>query len=110
MAESQRLELESILNAAAARRRPVLQYHRMSTEKFVLIWHYLICVKSFSFGIVSWGASSNGVCVPDAEWDEFESGSLTRSLILKLSEWCYIPRLFAVLGSACWRSRTPSRH
>src|SRR5438094_244962 len=102
MNNAQSSELELILNAAASRPRPALKYSRMSAEKLVIIWHYLICVKSFSFALVAEGARRTRVHIPAAEWDEFETEPLTRPLILKLAEWCYIPRLFWVIAECMY--------
>jgi hypothetical protein len=100
--QDQTLQLETILNASASRRRPVVKYSRMSTEKFVVIWHYLRTVEIVSSLIVVAGACrTRGSQISDAAVDEIMNlvePPMTRPAILKLAEWYYEPGLFWVFA------------
>ena len=102
MTNDTRKALAAILDAAASRARPVRNYAQMPAEEFVIIWHYLICVRTFSVMLLESGVSrSRGQMISNRELHEIDKISqppITRENILGLAEWYFEPGLFWVFA------------
>jgi hypothetical protein len=106
MNKNQRRELEAILNAAASRSRPALNYAVLSAGKFVILWTYMIAVEDFSKQLVAvCGGRVRGGQLSNGKFNEIMNRAetpLTRAKILGLGEWFFEPRLFGILAECMY--------
>src|SRR5262245_15968254 len=97
----ERRELDKILDAAASRSRPAINYAQLSAAQDVNLWMYMIAVEEVSKEVaVVWGGRVRGGKLSNRKFDEILSHAetpLTREKILGLGEWYFEPRLFGIL-------------
>ena len=113
MNEKQRRELDAISDAAALRRRPVIDYGRMSPREFVLTSSAVRTVEIFSTLLVEAGASRAGrisdhergeiVRLSDPPLTEEETLDPVKQLpvrdkLSKLANYYFEPELFWILA------------
>lgn len=114
MNQDQRRQLDGILDAAASRARPRLDYTSMRVKDFLWLWTYMRAVETFSLMLVEAGSCRNQDGFADAKREEirqlleppFTRQDIldpvkqlpVRERLLRVAELYYEPGIFQVLA------------